>query len=91
MITGCHASIVLREEEDKLWLEDLALIKGVGRKVKLRITGIRFHQKVKETNRVEFMVLSVESETILQIRQNLRRPRHPEKLNLHISLFERLI
>ena len=78
--------MVLREEETRLDVRDLWLIKNVKRKVKLRITGINIFTK----DSVQFLVLSAESSDILQIRTNLGLPKKHSKMKIHISLFERI-
>ena len=77
--------MVLPEEEVYLTLEDLHSIKNVDRQVHLEVTGVDFYQK--ESKKV--LALQVKSQEIMIIRENLGLLRNPEKLQLHISLYEK--
>ena len=77
--------MVLPEEEVYLTLEDLHSIKNVDRQVHLEVTGVDFYQK--EGKKV--LALKVKSQEIVIIRENLGLQRNPEKLQLHISLYEK--
>ena len=72
--------MVLPEEEVYLSLADLRLIKNVDRNVHLEVTGVDFYEK--EGKKV--LALKVKSKEIVII--GLQRK--PEKLQLHISLYE---
>ena len=61
-------------------LEDLRYIKNVDRQVHLEVTGVDFYQK--EGKKV--LALKVKSKEIVIIGLH----RKPEKLQLHISLYE---
>ena len=77
--------MILPEEEVYLNLADLRAIKNVDRQVHLEVTGVNFYQK----GRKKMLALKVKSKEIGIIRENLGLPRNPERLELHISLFEK--
>ena len=84
----------MRSEESGLQLGNMKAVKEVGRKIPLEIKGIKIYTKRldKEGKRVkQFLVLTLHSSVMLNIRWNLNLVRDPPALVLHISVFERFL
>ena len=75
------------EEEQSLDWNTLSLIRAVGRQVELEVIGVGIYKQGRKMT----LALQIRSPMIMWIRANLGIRVKPNKLNLHISLFEKYV